>query len=344
MSFSLRGGLARLTNGLSLVLGGIAAGRDEDSVIAARLERLLARRFGVPFSYAGHEELGRNADRGRFYARYAFRPARPTAALPEPVPATFFVKRGPGVLRPALENFLDKQTSALFSTPRFFGHFDLGRSQVGVWEHVSGRQPGFRRGDTDLQRVVEAVAGINALPDADLTAIAGVARETLWVEPGAARLEALIRELTAGDPALADPMLRRVAAFARLEDRLLQRFRSMENRFLTHNDMRPANLIIRPDDARVVVVDWTSARISAPGAGLRFLAWVDEESRTALAAHYVQCMRGLGHGLALDDVLFAIKAIHTFRALSTLAATRDLGKIRMGLPDLQRFAAALSRA
>jgi aminoglycoside phosphotransferase (APT) family kinase protein len=182
-----------------------------------------------------------------------------------------------------------------------------------------------------MARVIQAVAGINAVDDAHLRQIKDLRVMTPGVAPIAAGVEAVARQLLADRREESTEVLEQIEAFARAEDRLLARFESLGNRFLTHHDVKPENLIIRAADAPVVVLDWTSARISAPGTGLRLLAGSDQRFLAEVAAHYVECMRRLGHPLALADVIFAVNAHRVFRAFSRGVQKENLNSIREGL-------------
>lgn len=314
--------------------------RYAEILLTTRLEKSLEKQLGGRFRYQRHEQIGRNAISTRRYEKYEFSCNGVRAIgfeASQSRTSTLFVKHGRHIARPGLERFLNEHTNPFFYTPRFFGCINIAGNHVGAWEYVAGRSPQFHpREIEEMRRIVRALASINAIPVDDLKQVQDLPVVTPWVEPVAARMAALVRRRLRDDSAAAATMLRQVDLFARMEDKLVARFDSLGNRFLTHNDVKPENVIIRPGDAPPVIIDWTSARISAPGVSLRFLARWDEESRTAIAADYVEIMGKLGHALALDDVLFAIEAHHAFKSFSAGLASEDLTRINHGLKQMRR--------
>ncbi len=314
--------------------------REIEVLVEDRLEELVSHRFSGPFVCTGHTILAEDPDRQRIYSRYEFsRSGDLEGQSTDPRQShSFFVKQGPKVVRPGLEEFLNEVQSPFFDTPFFWGCFSVGgRVRVGAWEYVSGRQPAFGRDFTDdLARVIRAVAAINAVEPGAVKQVQGLRAINPGVEPVAARMDAVATQLLCENQLEASRALEQIETFARQEGRLLARIEALGKPFLTHHDIKAANLVIRAEDSPIVVLDWTSARISAPGLGLRLL-FHDAASLESTTRFYIQCMRQLGHTLALADVLFAIVASKVFRAFCIGIAQRDLGRIHEGFRLMNRF-------
>jgi hypothetical protein len=309
--------------------------RYEEVLIADSLEALVSRQLGLPVRCCGHRFVGRNPKSGRSYGRYSLRLCdadQPPSAADSGKNAEIqlFVKRGEKVGRLAFEDYLSRQHSPHFHTPRFYGRFRANGTHFGVWEFIAGRKPRFSSTSReDTLRVVEAFAGVSALPY-DEVVRTGTRVGTPWVEPAAERVEALVR---ACHPATIEKseVMKQVESFAALEGRILARFDGLGHRYLAHNDAHSGNLILRPEDRRVVIVDWTSARLSAPGASLREIARWPESARDDVAANYVDWMSRFGHRLALADVLFVATGTMMFHSLALALSTRDLRQVRQAL-------------
>lgn len=319
---------------------GSAGQRYAEAVTADRLEGLLTQESGIRHHFRGQEPIGRNPDRKRFYAKYRFAREVTTAGADDgqaPQSVVLFVKRGPGVSRPELEQFLNGLHNRNFCAPKFLWHFRVAGVRVGTWEFVEGASPCFsEREPGDILRVIEAVAGINAVPESALRGLA-VPLQVPYVHPVAQRAAAIMAAAMRDDGDSLRGASAELEGFAKIENRLIARYHALPHRGLTHNDIRPANLFVRSGDDRIVVADWNSARIGVPGASLRFLAPWSASVRTELAEQYVRCMAQLGVKLALADVLFAISATHLFKALHDAVNSADPGKLRVTLRHAARL-------
>jgi hypothetical protein len=182
----------------------------------------------------------------------------------------------------------------------------------------------------NLDVAIPAVAAINSLPAASL-----VPAGTPSVMPHAAAAFELIGRLVEAPPAR-DALLAKAATLERLEGRLIERFQSLGNRFLTHHDMKAQNTIVAEGgNAAVAIVDWTSARMSVAGTGLRLLA--GPATQADAAALYVECMQRFGHRLNLRDVLFALTAHQALRSLHLGLLRQDARRIGKALSGFERI-------
>jgi hypothetical protein len=132
-------------------------------------------------------------------------------------------------------------------------------------------------------------------------------------------------------------LMREVESFAALERHILARFDGLGSRYLAHNDAYSENLILRPNDRRVVIVDWTGARLSAPGASLHPMALWPKSVRDDAAARYVDWMSRFGHKLALADVLFSATGTMMYRLLAFALPKRDVRQVRQALALAERL-------
>ncbi len=306
-------------------------------LIRNRLEKLATHHFGLPYRCAGREKISGTHPRHELYATYEL---RQNVRWPKRKPApscVLLVKRGQRVARRELEEFLNGLQSPYFDTPVFFGCFRVEPNiQVAAWEYVRGPHPNLDpTSPQEIARAVEAVAAINAVPIEAVRHIRDLKTETPGIGPVAARLEHLARRL-GSKCADGDDLLRQVDAFARAEPRLLGRLETLGNRFFTHHDFKPENLIVRETDGRLVIIDWNTTRLSAPGVGLRQIYRNDRGLMAETISYYVQCMRRLGHELALADVEFAAKAHLSFRALSSSVESQSMNRLRRGLDLVHR--------
>ena len=125
-----------------------------------------------------------------------------------------------------------------------------------------------------------------------------------------------------------------------MEERLLARFDEFGHRFLTHHDVKPENMILGSDGGPVTVLDWTSARMSVPGTGLRILAG-SGETRRRRVAFYLECMERLGHRLDARDILLAVTAQQGFAVMHRGIMRKDIARIEAGADMLIEAAAML---
>jgi thiamine kinase-like enzyme len=251
-----------------------------------------------------------------------------------------FVKRGPGVSRPELEQFLNGLASKHFSAPKFLWHFRVAGVRVGAWEFVEGRSPSFSESAPgDISRVIEAVAGVSSVPESAVRHL-GVPLRIPYVHPVAERAAAAMSTALREDSAIQREVAADLADFAQVEGGLITRYHTLPHRCLTHNDIKPANLLIRSGDERLVIADWNSARVGVPGASLRFLATWSPDVQTKVAEHYVEHMGRLGVRLAVADVLFAMIATYVFKGLHEAVDAADVRKLRATLDRAARLAEA----
>jgi hypothetical protein len=311
---------------------------DVDALISDRLEKLVTRYFGLPFRCAGRERISGTHKRHELYATYELLQNVRWPKRNSPPRCVVLVKRGPRVARRELEEFLNGLQSPHFDTPVFFGCFRLESSvQIAAWDYVRGRHPNLERtSPDDIAQVVRAVAAMNAVPDEAVRHIKDLKMETPGVGPVAAQLEHVARRL-GSQCADSNDLLRQIEAFALAEPRLLNRLETLGNRFFTHHDIKAENLIVRETDGRLVIIDWNTTRLSAPGVGLRQIYHNDPSLMAETISYYVECMRQLGHELALADVEFAAKAHLSFRALSNSITSQSVNRLRRGLDFVQKF-------
>jgi hypothetical protein len=314
--------------------------------LGSRIEALLEERHGLRARYRGHAELG-VPSRGRRYLRYDFvcREAsgrRPWLSfLSRARRRSFFVKQGRRIGNPALEQFLTDNKSFGFRTPIFYGKMGGRDHTVLLWEFVEGDHPNLPIGSVQaVVPIIELVAAINSVPDDLVRTVKPLRVQTPWIAPVAEETEGFLRACTAASSS--GQVLRLLEAFARCECRIIGRFADLGDRFFTHHDVKRENLLCPPGESGLTVLDWTSAALSVPGTGLRFLSRWDAPSRAVLADHYIRCMARSGHRLRLEDVLFALEGHAVFKTLRKGVASGDAKVVRAGLALFARFRERLS--
>jgi hypothetical protein len=236
------------------------------------------------------------------------------------------------VFIPDFETFLDRQSTPTFRTPIFFGHSTENAIRLGAWAFIRGRPPRLDgRSADDMRRLLEALAGVAALSQRCRNEVKAVHDNTPWVEPIAGKIQALLQKAERRtDPSFQD-LLREVEAFRGVEDRVVTRCKSLGHPFLTHIDIKAVNLIIPPDNDRIVLLDWTGVRFCAPGVALRFLAHHDQKVRAEAVACYVECMRRFGCSVDSHDVQLGLEAAEVFRNLGLALGRESVEGLRAAL-------------
>jgi hypothetical protein len=311
--------------------------RYEDAVTAHCLEGLVSRELGLPVKCSGCETVGRNPKSGRAYARYTVLSAGAAASGSHAGDGIhLFVKRGDTVGKYGLEKYLSQKSGENFYIPRFYGRFHVNGANVAVWEFIVGKRIDFApSGCADVMKVVDGLAAVAAFPY-DEVVRTGVSVGISWLRPHAQELELLIRNVPSPVADSCD-LLRRTERLAALEDRILARFDELGPRYLAHNDIGSRNLLLRPEDDRIAIVDWSSARLSVPGASLRSIATWPESARHAIAARYVDRMMQSGRRTATADVLLAADGTMMFRLLAQAVSSGGLQAARKGLALAERL-------
>jgi hypothetical protein len=305
--------------------------RYEDALTEHGLERLVSHELGCPLKCSGHQEIGRNPKSGRSYARYTVVPADGAVSKSHASGGIdLFVKRGDTVAKYGLEKYLTRKRGEDFYVPAFYGRFRVNGTNVAVWEFVAGRRIHFAPPcGANIMKAVDGLAAVAALPY-DEVVRTGVSVGMSWLRPHAEELELLVRSVR---PTLADApdLLRRTESLAALEGRILARFDEFGHAYLAHNDIGSRNLLLRPEDDRVAIIDWASARLSVPGASLRPIATWPEPARNAIAARFVDQMMQFGRRTAIADVLLAADGTMLFRLLAQAVSSGGLQAARKGL-------------
>lgn len=230
----------------------------------------------------------------RLYARYLFS----NGVLDKIV----FVKTGP-VYNVEVDRFMGACDHPYFLSPKQIASFKDGDQMVAAWEFVDGSHP--RTADEEpheLTRIVCAIAGVNSVTEAALSSGVSVRATTPWVEPMAAAMQTWV---ASGGGSVVDPRL--VDDFVYREPARLARFLALGAKFVTHHDIKDANLILPNGDDRVAVIDWGTVSLAPAGSGIRFACRFGENTRRLVAHAYVAAMSKLGIELDVADVRCAME-------------------------------------
>ncbi|MCW5705443.1 MAG: hypothetical protein KIT82_23030 [Bradyrhizobium sp.] len=287
--------------------------------ISAAVEATVASRLGCVVTHIESVQVkGDKPDasrRKRKYMRHVLR-----AGAPVNRELIVFTKTGWHNESEGVERFLAEQSVPEFRAPGFYGRAATVEGDTGIWEYMSHGLPQLMTlSRDDLRRVVRAAAAVNALTPDAVRHVPGLRVGTMYREPVADKLRAaLLAEETMlqRDPSLRDALDR----FAALEAGALARLASIGDRYFSHQDISGGNVLVGPAPAAVVILDWESAAIAAPGASLRRLERLDAETRLEAAQHYVDCLQAKGMFLEVADVLFVMCTVNVFARLHNGAA------------------------
>lgn len=289
---------------------------------------LISDRLGYPVCLLGSEINEKVTKTGQVkpYGKYMFQkegdPHTKTTVFVKP-----FRERGLESDFDKLFSFLSTVDMPEFTTPRYFGMVNIysGGSalKLGVWEYITDMAP-F---DADHAWADQAWRGARerfALAAAAMAALTQDVRRHVpnlrvgikFVRPSAEIVdEAMINYARRGlDVA---PLRSAAATFVGLEAAALEKLASLGGYF-THNDYRRGNLALSPDD-KLVVFDWESASLAPPGAALRVMARLTQAEQSAVVALYCERLAASGSALSPQDVLFAMRAVEVFKAISSTA-------------------------
>jgi hypothetical protein len=284
--------------------------------ISEAVEAAVASRLGCAVTHIGNEQVEQEKTAtarrklSRKYMRHVLR-----AGAPVNRDVVVFTKTGPSVASDNVERYLSEVSLPEFRVPLFYGRTATEEGDVGIWEYVSGERPGLLTlSREDLRRVVCAIAAINTLTADVVRHVPDLQVGTKFVEPIADRLRAALvadETMLQREPYLQDALDR----FAALEAGALARLASIGNRFFSHQDISAGNALLTPAPNPVLIIDWESAGIAAPGASLRRFVSPDMETRADVAQHYVDYLQANGTSVDVDDVLFVMGAASVFASL-----------------------------
>lgn len=296
---------------------------------------LISEGLGYPVCFLGSETDKKITALGRTkpYANYMFQkegdPHTKTTVFVKP-----FRARG-------LESHFDKLFSFLsvvdipeFITPKYFGMVSIYNGEdaikLEVWEYMTDMAPfnadraradqAWLRADQAWlgarERVALAAAAMAALTDDVRRHVPDLRVGIKFVRPSAEIVdEAMINYARRGlDVA---PLQGAAARLVGLEAAALERLASL-GAYFTHNDYRRGNLALSRDD-KLVVFDWESASLAPPGAALRVMAHLTQAEQSAVVALYCGRLAASGLSLSPQDVLFAMRAVAIFKAISSAA-------------------------
>jgi hypothetical protein len=222
-----------------------------------------------------------------------------------------FVKTG-NVYNADLDRFISSRNNPFFFAPKPLPAFKVGNQWFAPWEFIPGQHPSVLQEDrTVLCKIADAVAGINSETEATQSAGIPLKLDTPWVAETGERLSEWAT--TDNDRAL------------------LSRFRALDANYLTHHDIKDANLIVPEHDKRLAVIDWATVTLSPAGSGLRTVSRLSTQARLFVARRYTETMARLGHCVNLDDVLFAIQAHQIFWSIVTGLKIKSSRRVRDGL-------------
>jgi hypothetical protein len=305
----------------------------------AAIAALVSEKTGQSVTYLRSEQVALNKwlHKNRRYFSHVFSSPGLEAEL------TVFTKPMPSLRLQEIESFLASVECTEFRAPTFYGTATSENELIGVWEFVTGRTPKFvRMSHDEVDRIARAVGAMNAITDEALRRLPDLPVGTKSIGPVANPLRAAMQGRS--EPIrLNDDTRRALDQLDALEGEALARLNAIGDRFFSHQDMAGGNLLIVPPNEDLVILDWETASIAAPGASLRRLAVGPIELQEAGAGIYVDYMRGRGYSLEARDVLFVIGATQVFRCLNWGlqrlgdAPERASKSIRWGLEHVSEY-------
>lgn len=313
--------------------------------VLSRLEEMIATRIGTAVRHIRSESVPRPRavpERSivyrRAYTKHWFEVA---GAMDERLRSRFgdsrelvvFVKSSLELrVRPQLELLLSEQSGRGFRTPYYFGMTDVSGLQVAAWESFDLSPPThfIKYSFEDQKRIVEAIAGINAV-SADGTA--PDLTRCIYVRPGWFELKRnAVKDTPDGQWQV---LYDRTVEVMEHQHTLAARIESTGTTFLTHNDVNPSGTNIRvPEQGDIVIFDWEGATLGAPGADLWLLVGVKSSGRLFTA--YVDRMAEHGFRFDVDQIRFTAEVLRGIRALKTGWRNVNDQLIELGLRLLGR--------
>jgi hypothetical protein len=300
-----------------------AAALQSNQDVLSRLEEMIAARIGTPVRHVRSEpaltpppDPRRSIVHRRGYTKHWFEPrgmmdARLRARFGGDGQLAVFVKSSLVLrTRPQLEFILNEYAGRGFRAPYFFGQFSVSGMQVAAWEAIDIQQVGFSSlSFEDQERVVRAIAGVNALSAAGAAPVL-----TRWIDMRPKWFEARLSNLPSPASRRWQDLYARTIAILEHQTRLAKRVRSAGESFVTHNDVTAdgSNILV-PKDGVVVIFDWEGSTLSVPGADLGLLTEVASGER--LMSVYVEEMAEKGIDLDLDRIRFTAEIVWGFRLL-----------------------------
>jgi hypothetical protein len=300
-----------------------AAALQSNREVLSRLEEMIAARIGTPVRHVRSEPVPtpqpsprRSIVHRRGYTRHWFEPrgtmdARLRTRFGGNGQLAVFVKSSLVLrTRPQLEFILNEHTGRGFRAPYFFGQFSVTDMQVAAWEAIDIQQVGFPSLPfEDQERVVRAIAGVNALSAAGAAPVL-----TRWIDRRPKWFEARFSRLPSPASKRWQDLYAGTLAVLEHRSSLARRVCSAGESFVTHNDVtEDGSNILVPKDGDVVIFDWEGSTLSVPGADLGVLTQAASGER--LMAVYVDEMADKGFDLDLDRIRFTAEVVWGFRLL-----------------------------
>lgn len=278
------------------------------STVAAAVTKALEFRLDCPLTHISCEEVQRAGRiRKRKYIKHLLR------AVDHDL--TIFTRSGPQEINQNMEWFVSGLTRPEFQAPIYYGKVLTLEGEMHIWEFKSGVSPKlFQCSREELFRIVRAVAAINAATEEALIHVPSLPIGTMRTRPVAALLrDALFRqeEIARKDPSLGVLL----DQFALVEEDVLARLAKIGNRFFSHQDINSGNLLFPSTSGPLVILDWESGSIAAPGVGLRCFSMLNEKVQNEAAEHYVSYLEANGVSTNIKEVLFVMHAVQVLIAL-----------------------------
>ncbi|MCQ4299670.1 phosphotransferase [Pseudomonas songnenensis] len=207
--------------------------------------------------------------------------------------------------------------------PEYYGSFVSLGCRYGVWSYQHGVCLKSYKDFSD-QQLVSVAAAL-----ARCNIVAAAAFSTGGIPIGALWGGKICSDLNVVHPQVA----RRaglVSFYCQYESLMLSVLNVGENKFVNHNDCKPANVILL-DAGGVVITDWDSASIGPLGASLRCFAVLDERRRRLVAESYVSELAKLGVAFDCDSALKVMCIQQVLWALSTGLQLKAPERICQGL-------------
>jgi len=295
---------------------------------------LLAARHGSNLTHVRREEISRHSVKSgdHRYIRHQF----VDTGCPSADPINILVKYSPRKenrkFTSELDTYLTHKTWNEFSAPRYYGQLTaLEQSTgaaIGVWEYIP-REPTemhLLRHPVVRAAVVNAAAAMTAIGREARQAVPGLPPNPKFVKPVAHRFarSAEVSDYFGLGKEVCDEQLSKLADF---EQPAIAKLTDLGG-YLTHNNLHPGNFLFR-DNQPLVIYDWETTSLGAPGASLYVLAYLEEYELLGVAYHYCWFLGKKGVFLDPEEVVFAMRASAIFRLLNLHAFRSKSGSVEV---------------
>lgn len=321
-------------------LTGIASALAQDPGVISALESLISSRLGVDVRHLRSDAIIPPTPHLERYIANRRTQSRHWLRIPDgaKIPERFarrlsngcfsvFLKAGRRIRNLRVDELLNDVDSADACLPFYFGSFVSAGRTVAVWEAVDGNHVHFDALSPKLGRkLMEAVAGVNAIPSADFSGI--LSDDTRWVVAPVDYYEEIYSRMNSDQQEQWRNIFDQTSNLVKSDGELAGRVRSLGGGLLTHNDINRNNVLF-PEMGPVAIVDWEGASLSFPGADLRFLQRL--EAKDALLDCYVERANVLGLNVRREDILAGYRIAEGMRKVYRGWGVMSLGPVRNGV-------------